>query len=201
MDGGRFFVISAPSGTGKTTILKRVLREFPEMEFSISYTTRPPRPGERDGVEYHFVSHDEFQRMLKGGVFAEWTNLLGNYYGTSKVFLEECFAQDIDVILDIDTQGAERIHKNYRNGVFIFILPPEIEELEKRLTRRGSESQEMIDLRIRNASKEIEKVDNYDYVVINDRIDGAVQRIKAIIVAEKCRRDRVLYRLKGIAKP
>ncbi len=201
MDGGRLFVISAPSGTGKTTILKRVLREFPEIEFSISYTTRPPRPDEKEGVEYHFVTHDEFQRMRKGGVFAEWTKLLGDYYGTSKVFLKECFAQDTDVILDIDTQGAEQIRKNYRNGVFIFILPPEIEELKKRLTRRGSESQEMIDLRIRNAYKEIEKVDNYDYVVINDQIDGAVQRIKAIIVAEKCRRDSVLYRLKGIAKP
>lgn len=197
MDGGRFYVISAPSGTGKTTILKRVMGEFPEMKFSVSYTTRPPRPGEKEGVEYHFVSREEFKRMIQKGAFAEWTELLGNYYGTSKAFLDDCLARDLDVILDIDTQGADQIHKNYQDGVFIFILPPEIGDLKERLTRRGSESQEMIDLRLRNASKEIEKMGNYDYVVINDQIDGAVERIKAIIIAERCKRDQVLQEFKS----
>lgn len=192
MDGGRFYVISAPSGTGKTTLLKRVLGEFPDMKFSVSYTTRSPRPGEKEGVEYHFVSCDEFQKMIQAGAFAEWTELLGNYYGTSKGFLDDCLARDLDVFLDIDTQGAEQIRRNYRDGVFIFILPPEFGDLKERLTRRGSESQEMIDLRLRNASKEIEKMSNYDYVVINDQIHSAVERIKAIIIAEGCKRDRVL---------
>ncbi len=200
MNGGRFYVISAPSGTGKTTIVKRVLGEFPEMKFSVSYTTRPPRPGEKDGVEYHFVSRHVFQKMLRAGAFAEWTKLLGHYYGTSKAFLDECLAEDIDVILDIDTRGAEQIHKNYDEGVFIFILPPEIGDLKERLTRRGSESQEVIDLRIRNASKEIEKVENYDYVVINDQINGAVERIKAIMIAEKCKRERVLHHFRKTVK-
>jgi guanylate kinase len=195
MGGGSFYVISAPSGTGKTTILKRVLGEFPETKFSVSYTTRSPRPGEKEGVEYHFVSRDEFQRMIQAGAFAEWTELLGHYYGTSKAFLEESLNQGIDVILDIDTQGADQIQKGYRDGVYIFILPPEMEDLKKRLTRRGSETQEVIDLRIQNASKEIQKMGSYDYVVINDRIDAAVERIKAIILAERCRRDRVLRQL------
>ncbi len=200
MNGGRFYVISAPSGTGKTTLLKRVLEELPEMKFSVSYTTRSPRPGEREGVEYHFVSHDEFQKMIQTGAFAEWTEVHGYYYGTSNRFLKDCLARDVDVILDIDTQGAEQIHESHPDGVFIFILPPEIADLKARLTRRGSESQEMIDLRLRNASREIEKVDKYDYVVINDEIDAAVERIKAIIIAEKCRRDRVLHQLKSRLK-
>lgn len=200
MNGGVLYVISAPSGTGKTTLLKRIMGEFPEMKFSVSYTTRPPRPGEKERVDYHFVSRDEFQKMLKAGAFAEWTEVLGDYYGTPRAFLEGCLARDVDVILDIDTRGAEQIHKRYRDGVFIFILPPGIGDLRERLTRRGSESQEMIDLRLGKASKEIEKMDTYDYVVINDRIDDAVERIKAIIIAEKCRRHRVLHQLKDCVR-
>jgi len=196
MNEGVFYVISAPSGTGKTTLLKRIMGEFPQMKFSVSYTTRPPRPGEKERVDYHFVSHDEFQKMLKAGAFAEWTEVLGDYYGTSRSFLEECLAGDVDVILDIDTRGADQIHKRYHDGVFIFILPPGIGDLRERLTRRGSESQEMIDLRLGKASKEIEKMDTYDYVVINDKIDDAVEKIKAIIIAEKCKRNRVLRQLK-----
>jgi len=199
MSAGRFYVISAPSGTGKTTLLKRVMGEFPGMRFSVSYTTRSPRPGEKEGVDYHFVSHDEFQKMIQAGEFAEWTEVHDNCYGTSRAFLEECLAQDVDVILDIDTEGAEQIQKGHPDGVFIFILPPGIGDLKERLTRRGSESQEMIDLRLRNASKEIEKMDKYDYVVVNEQIDDAVQKIKAIIIAEKCKRDRVLGGLEDCA--
>ena len=196
MTAGRFYVVSAPSGTGKTTILRRIMRAFPQIRFSVSYTTRPSRAGEKDGVDYHFLSHGEFQKMIQKGEFAEWTEAHGNYYGTSKAFLEECLAQDTDVILDIETDGAEQIQKKYPDGIFIFILPPEIGDLKERLTRRGSESQEMIDLRLRNASKEIEKMDKYDYVVVNEHVDEAVEKIRAIIIAERCKRRRVLRDLK-----
>ena len=201
MTAGRFYVISAPSGTGKTTLLKRIMGEFPEMKFSVSYTTRPPRPGEQEGVDYHFVSHDEFQRMIQKGLFVEWTEVHGSFYGTSKPFLEECLARNVDVVLDVDTHGAEQIRRESGNGVFIFILPPGIGDLRRRLTRRGSESQEMIALRLRNALKEIEKMDRYDYVVVNERIDDAVEKIKAIIIAEKCKRSRVLHELKHSGRP
>ncbi len=163
------------------------------MKFSVSYTTRAPRRGEREKVDYHFVSREKFQEMIERGEFAEWTEVLGNYYGTSSVFLNECLARNVDVILDIDTRGAEQVQERYPNGVFIFILPPGIGDLKERLTRRGSESQEMINLRLRDGSKEIEKIDNYDYVVVNDQIETAVERIKAIFIAEKCKRTRVLH--------
>jgi guanylate kinase len=190
MTDGRLYVISAPSGTGKTTILKRVMEKFPQMEFSVSYTTRPPRPDEQEGIDYHFVSREAFQEMIQAGAFAEWTEAHGNYYGTSRDFLDDCLDRGVDVILDIDTQGAEQIQKSHRDGVFIFILPPGMGDLKERLTRRGSESQEMIDLRLRNASREIERINNYDYVVVNENIDDAVERLKAIILAEECKRIR-----------
>lgn len=196
MKVGRLYVISAPSGTGKTTLLKRVMKELPQMKFSVSYTTRPSRSGEKDGVDYHFVSRDEFQGMIQAGEFAEWTEVHGNFYGTSRAYLEKCLCRDADVILDIDTEGAAQIHQRYPQGVYIFILPPGMEDLKERLTRRGSESQEMIDLRLRNASKEIERMDQYEYIVINEQIDEAAERIKAIIVAEKCKRERVMRQLK-----
>jgi guanylate kinase len=196
MTGGILYVISAPSGAGKTTLLKRIMGEFPEIRFSVSYTTRPPRPGEKEGVDYHFVSQDGFQKMLSKGAFAEWTEVHGNCYGTSKAFLEECLTQDLDVILDIDTRGAEQIHKGFPSRVTIFIMPPGMSDLRDRLTQRGSETQEMIDLRLRNASKEIEKIDKYDYVVVNERLDDAVEKIKSIIIAERCKRRRILHSLR-----
>ncbi|MBW2122644.1 MAG: guanylate kinase [Deltaproteobacteria bacterium] len=195
MTGGRLYVVSAPSGTGKTTLLKRVMRELPGMEFSVSYTTRPPRPGEKEGIDYHFVSPEEFRRMIEAGAFAEWTELHGNYYGTSRDLIEAFVARDADVILDVDTHGARQIRRMFPEGVFIFILPPGIGDLRERLLRRGSESQEMIDLRLRNASKEMERLDDYDYVVVNEEIGEAVEKIKAIIIAERCRRHRVMKEL------
>ena len=197
MKGGRLYVVSAPSGTGKTTVLKRVMKELPEAVFSVSYTTRPSRRGEKEGVDYHFISRDEFQNMNQKGAFAEWTEVHGNYYGTSKASLERYLARGGEIILDIDTQGAEQIQEKYPHGVYIFILPPRPADLKERLTRRGSESQEMIDLRLRNASKEIEKIGQYDYVVFNEQIDETVERIRSIIIAERCRRDRVVGSLGG----
>jgi guanylate kinase len=190
MAAGRLYVISAPSGTGKTTVLKRVLEDLPDVTFSVSHTTRSPRPGEVEGVDYHFVSREEFQKLIEGGGFVEWTEVHGNYYGTSRVALGEYLAHEVDVILDIDTHGADQIHQTLPDAVLIFILPPGIAELKDRLARRGSESREMIDLRLQSASKEIEKTENYDYVVVNERIEDTVGRIKAIILAEKCRQIR-----------
>jgi guanylate kinase len=134
--------------------------------------------------------------MIEAGSFAEWTEVHGQYYGTPGDFLEACLSRDVDVILDIDTEGAGQIHRRYPDGVYIFILPPGIGDLKERLTRRGSESVEMIDLRLRNAAKEIERIDRYDYVVVNEEIEDAVEKIKAIMVAEKCRRERMWKRLK-----
>jgi guanylate kinase len=192
MRRGILYVISAPSGTGKTTLLKRVMADFQQIRFSVSYTTRPPRSGEKDGVDYYFVSHDAFKKMVHEKAFVEWAEVLGNHYGTSRKFLEDCRSRGADVILDIDTQGAAQIRSKYSDGVFIFILPPGIEDLKRRLIGRGSESHESVDLRLRNASKEMERIGCYDYVVINDRVDDAIEKLKAIIVAEKCRRHRVL---------
>jgi len=199
MKGGRFYVVSAPSGTGKTTVLKRVMKELPGMVFSVSYTTRSSRRGEKGGVDYHFISRDEFHDMNQKGAFAEWTEVHGNYYGTSKASLESHLARGGEIILDIDTQGVEQIQEKYLHGVYIFILPPRPADLKERLTRRGSESREMIDLRLRNASKEIERIDHYDYVVINEHIDETVERIRSIIIAERCKRDRVMGSLEGRA--
>ena len=197
MKAGGFYIISAPSGAGKTTVLKGVMRELPDVAFSVSYTTRARRQGEKEGVDYHFISRDEFQTMAQKGAFAEWTEAHGNYYGTSKAFLDGCLARGVEVILDIDTQGAEQIHEKYPRGVSIFILPPGLADLKERLTQRGSESQEMIDLRLRNAAREIERIDQYDYVVVNEDIEEAVERIKSIIVAERCRRERVVGQFRG----
>lgn len=197
MKGGRFYVVSAPSGTGKTTVLKRLMKELPEVTFSVSYTTRPSRQGEMEGVDYHFISRDEFEAMKQKGAFAEWTEVHGSYYGTSRASLEKHLSQGGEIILDIDTRGVEQIQEKYPNGVYVFLLPPRHADLRDRLTRRGSESQEMIDLRLQNASKEIEKMDRYDYVVVNKKIDETVEQIRSIIIAERSKRDRVVSSLGG----
>jgi guanylate kinase len=196
MRSGGFYIVSAPSGTGKTTVLREVMRELPDVAFSVSYTTRACRSGEKEGVDYHFVSRNEFETMVQKGAFAEWTDVHGNYYGTPKAFLDDCLARGVEVVLDIDTRGTEQIQQAYPRGVSIFILPPGLADLKERLTQRGSESQEMIDLRLRNAAIEIERIDQYDYVVVNEAIEKAAERIKSIIVAERCRRERVLGRFR-----
>jgi guanylate kinase len=192
---GLLYIVSAPSGTGKTTLLKRVMAFFPDVRFSISYTTRPPRPGERDGEDYHFISPAQFQQMVEEGMFAEWAEVLGNRYGTPLDSIREIQSQGIDLILDIDSQGARQVKDRFDGGVFIFILPPSLEALKQRLKARGVDEDEIIQFRVAKARDEMKQAEWYNYVVVNDNVDRAAEQLKSIIIAERCRRERVLKRI------
>lgn len=196
---GLLYIISAPSGTGKTTLLTRVMSYFPDIRFSISYTTRPPRSGERDGEDYHFISPQQFEQMVKRGAFAEWAEVLGNRYGTALDTIQESRSQGVDLILDIDSQGARQIEERFDGGVFIFILPPSVEALKQRLDARKVDGQEVIQFRMAQANDEMRQARWYDYIIVNDRIDEAAEQLKSVIIAERCRRERVLERI-GMSK-
>ena len=185
-------MISAPSGAGKTSICREILALLPGLRQSISYTTRAMRPGERDGVDYHFVDLDVFQRMIGDGAFVEWAQVHGNYYGTARAILEEASAEGADVLLDIDFQGAEQLRRSGLSGVFIFILPPDMEELRKRLASRNTDDEDVIVRRLANAAGEIAEAVNFDYLVVNDVFEQAVERIWAILIAESARTDRMI---------
>ena len=193
MSKGSLFIISAPSGTGKTTILKRILRTVAGISFSISHTTRPARKGEQDGVDYYFVSRDQFLSMQQQGTFLESAEVHGNLYGTSGTEIDKSITAGHDIILDIDTQGASQIRSiPSLEAVFIFIAPPSRQELEKRLSGRRTDSRETIALRLENARREMENIGFYDYVLVNDRIEDAVEMLRAIILAERSRNRRSL---------
>lgn len=180
---GKLFIISGPSGAGKGTIANRILEET-DLEFSVSMTTRAPREGEIDGVHYYFVDEDTFLKNIDEGGFLEHASVYGKRYGTPKAAILERLEKGTDVLLDIEMQGALQIKENYPDGVFIFILPPSMAELRKRLTGRGTETQEDIEMRLSKTLSEIEYVDKYDYLVVNGELEEAVNRVKAIIVAE-----------------
>lgn len=184
---GNLFIISAPSGTGKTTLLKEVQLRLPEIRFSVSFTTREPRKGEVHGRDYFFISKDEFLRGIREGRFLEWACVHGNYYGTDKAVIEEWLSNGLEVILDIDVQGARTIKCQYPFASTIFILPPSWEELERRLRSRGTDSDEVIRRRLSNASKEISEAFWYDYIVINDEISKAVDELITIITSFRYR--------------
>jgi guanylate kinase len=192
--GGLVFVISAPSGTGKTTLLKKLMESLPDLRFSISYTTRLPRTGEREGEDYRFISPERFQKMLEGDEFLEWAEVVGNRYGTGKADIERLSAEGIDLLLDIDTQGARKVKERLNRCVLVFILPPSFESLRARLLARGLDPQEVIRSRLASARAEIRQAHRYDYVIVNDRVEQAAETLKAIIVAERSRRnkDRIL---------
>jgi guanylate kinase len=192
---GLLYIVSAPSGTGKTTLLKRVMDYFPDIRFSISYTTRPPRPDERDGKDYHFISPQHFQQMVEKGAFAEWAEVLGNRYGTALNSIRESRSQGVDLILDIDSQGARQMRERFDEGIFIFILPPSLKVLEQRLKARGVDEQEVIQFRVTKARGEMEQARWYNYIIVNDRVEEAAEQLKSIIIAERCRRERVLKRI------
>ncbi len=188
---GLLIVISAPSGTGKTTLCHMLLKAFPDMEFSVSYTTRKPRPGEVSGRDYFFVDRETFERMVEEGDFLEWAEVYGNLYGTSKSQVTKALEAGKDILLDIDTQGALQVKKNFPEAVLIFILPPSLIELERRLRRRGTDNEETIEKRLRIARDEIKKALYYDYLVVNDVLEVAFDKLRSIITAEKCRAERL----------
>jgi len=187
---GIIFVVSAPSGTGKTTLCRRLLDEDSNIVFSVSYTTRLPREGEVNGRDYFFVSEQEFRRMIDRGEFVEYALVYGNYYGTAKRFLEEKIEKGVDVLLDIDTQGAERIFSVYADAVGIFIFPPSIDELRRRLIQRGTDPPDVIDRRIKEAEREIQKACMYHYWIVNDDVESAYEKLRSIIWAERCKSGR-----------
>ncbi len=184
---GGLFIISAPSGAGKTTLGREIMRMLPGLKESVSYTTRKPRAGETAGIDYNFISREEFVRMAEGGEFLESAMVHGNYYGTSRKDLEKILAGGQDVILDIDTQGARQLKTKavFPGAVYIFILPPSLEVLRQRLTARNTEGEEQVSLRLKNALGEIKEYEMYDYVIVNDRLEDALERLKAVILADR----------------
>jgi guanylate kinase len=185
MGRGTLFVISAPSGAGKSSLIKALRAKMP-VSFSISHTTREPRPGEADGVHYHFVSKEAFRKMVENSEFAEWAEVHGNLYGTSLRALDEAMEKGEDVILDIDVQGALNLRENTDlKPVLVFIMPPSLEELQKRLTLRGDVDDEVIRRRLDNARGEMAQAGKYDYIIVNDDFDKAVQDLGAVILAGK----------------
>ncbi|MGM0414499.1 MAG: guanylate kinase [Bacillota bacterium] len=188
MSKGILFVLSGPSGVGKGTVLDRVFEQYQDVEYSVSMTTREPRPGEVDGEDYFFVSTSEFKKYKDNDGFIESACVHGNFYGTPKKFVKEALKEGRDIILEIDINGARQVRKNFEDAVYIFLTPPSFDELKNRLIKRDSESKADLEIRLRNARSEMSDADDYDYKVVNDKVDSAAERIIEIIEKEKRRR-------------
>ena len=184
------FIISAPSGSGKSALVNRVREIVPDLEFSVSYTTRKPRGQERNGVEYFFVSREEFEDMLRRDEFLEHADVFGNYYGTARRFFREAKERGNDLLLDIDVQGAAQIKRNLPEAVSIFILPPNREVLESRLRTRSLDTEDVIQTRLATATREIENYENYDYILVNDRLEESIVVLESILLAERLQRTK-----------
>ena len=187
MNKGKLFVISGPSGAGKSTVITRLLKQLNNVYFSISATTREPRRGERDGVDYHFIAKEEFEQLIENDQLLEYAEFEGNYYGTPAIPVDEKLNAGYDVILDIETKGAEQVMSKRPDAISIFIFPGSFEILEQRLRLRGTDSEEKILGRLAQAKIECQKAEMYDYIIINDRFETACDEVISIITAEKCK--------------
>lgn len=195
---GILFILSGPSGVGKGTVRKKLFEEATELQYSISMTTRNMRPGEMDGVDYFYKSVEEFENLIEQNQLLEYAKYVSNYYGTPRTYVEETLEKGQDVFLEIEVQGALQVKENFPEGVFIFLFPPSLEELKNRIVNRGTESQELVLNRLKEARKEIEMMDAYDYVVVNDQVEHAVDKVKSIIQSEHLKRERVAKQYKKI---
>jgi len=184
---GNLIILSGPSAVGKGTVLRALLEEYNDVCYSVSATTRKPREGEVDGVHYFFMSQDEFKDSIENDEFIEWAKVHNNYYGTPRHYVQETLKSGKDVILEIDIQGARQVAESFSEGVFVFLAPPSMEELKSRIYKRGTETEDVIQTRMSNATKELEEIDRYDYLIINDEVENAVNKLKSIIIAERCK--------------
>jgi guanylate kinase len=182
------FIISAPSGSGKSTLVDKIRQTVPDLEFSISYTTRKPRGAEQNACEYFFVTREQFEETIRKGEFLEHAEVFGNYYGTARHFLDQAKADGKDLLLDIDVQGAEQIKRKLPEAVSIFVMPPNRTELKRRLLNRGQDSDEVIERRLKAARREIENYDKYDYILVNDRLEDSIVSLEAILLSERLKR-------------
>ena len=188
---GSLIILSGPSGAGKGTIHNELLKNNKNLKYSVSMTTRSPRDGEVDGVDYFFVDVNKFKEEIEKDSFLEYAEVHGNFYGTPKDYVEKCLSDGYDIILEIDIQGALNIKEKYNDGIFVFIMPPSMKELKNRLIKRGTETKDKLIERFKNAYKEINEFSKYNYVVINDEVENAVKKVEAIMLAERCRVDRI----------
>ena len=200
MKKGSLIVVSGPSGAGKGTVCDAFLGAHGEIAYSISATTRAPREGEQDGVNYYFLSRTEFERMIDNGELLEWAEVYGNYYGTPLKKIEERLARGEDILLEIDTQGALNVQKKFPDGVYVFILPPSFDELEKRLRGRGTDSEAVVARRLAAAAGEIAAAKQYAYTIVNDKVENAVRTLSAIVAAEHARTRNNLEKIEEMIK-
>ena len=190
-------MITGPSGVGKSTIIKAIMQRLDNLAYSVSHTTRRPRKGEIDGRDYYFVDKNRFQRMIKNGEFVEWARVYSDFYGTSYSSLEEKLNDGTDVVLDLDTQGALNIRKHFKNSTLIFILVPSLEELKRRLIKRGTD-EEILKERISQVQNEIRMAKLYDYIVINEVLETAIKEMESIIISERIRTVKRLYYINSL---
>lgn len=195
---GSLIVISGASGVGKSTVIAELLKRSKDIYFSVSWTTRPARTGEVDGVNYHFTDRGKFEEMIRQGEFLEHAEYVGNYYGTSRKTVEEKLSQGQDVLLDIEVQGAGKVKEKWPSAILVFIIPPSFEELEQRLRARKTDDEKKILGRLQRAREEYQEITHYDYIVINDQVQIASNEIEAIITAERCRVSKRMNLIKGV---
>lgn len=195
---GILFILSGPSGVGKGTVRQRLFEQETHLKYSVSATTREKRAGEQEGIDYFYTTKEQFEAMIQNGELLEHAQYVENYYGTPRAYVEEQLEKGNDVFLEIEVQGALQVKENFPEGVFIFLFPPSLEELKNRIIGRGTESDELVRNRLKEAEKEISMMSEYDYVVVNDDVDQAVQKVKAIITSEHCKRERIEAEYKKI---